>query len=227
MEIILLDDVVGLGEAGTVVKVKNGYARNYLIPQGLAQKANAEVLNRVHLIKRAGEERRRKRIREVKDKISAMAGKRVVVPMKVGADTKLFGAVTTMLISERIAEDYDLVVDRRFVELAEPIKYLGHYEVKLHAGSEAPATIHVMVVDESTYFAEGVEAAVAAVAGRAVTPKAEEAAAPSGAAGAEETAAVRGVAEKRAPSADAGPPAETDEDADAEAESETEEDEEA
>ena len=173
MEVILLDDVVGLGKAGSVVKVKDGYGRNYLLPRGLAQMVTADVLNRVHLIERAAEERRRKRILEVKDKIAAMEGKRVVVPMKAGAEAKLFGAVTTMLISERIAEQYQMQIDRRFIELAEPVKYLGSYQVGLRAGSEAKATIDVVVVEESLYFSEGIEAAVAAVTAGAAAPASE------------------------------------------------------
>lgn len=232
MEVILLDDVLGLGEAGKVVKVKDGYARNYLLPRGLAQKVSAEALNRIHLIEQAAEQRRRKRILEVKDKIAVMTGKQVVVPMKAGAEAKLFGAVTTMLLSERITEQYELEIDRRFIELAEPIKYLGSYEVKLRAGSEVPASIHVVVVDESIYFSEGPEAAVAAVTAGAAAPvvesaldsaQAERTAVSEAAAVAEEAPGAQGtLAEESAePSTDAGSSAETAEDAGDEPQPET------
>lgn len=149
MEVILLDDVLGLGEAGDIVKVKDGYGRNYLIPKGYAQLATRDGLNRIESIRRAGEARRRKRVSEVKDKIAAVDGKTICVPMKVGGETKIFGAVTSMLLSEKIQELYDLEIDRRYIVLDEPIRYLGTFEVKLKAGTEVEATVTVEVVDES------------------------------------------------------------------------------
>ncbi len=149
MQIILLDDVPGVGEAGDIVKVKSGYGRNYLLPQGLAQHATREGLNRIASIRKAGAARRIKRISEVKDKIAALEGKTVVIPMKVGSETKIFGAVTTLLLSEKMKEQHGLEIDRRYIVLAEPIKYLGTYEVVLKAGTEASTTVTVEVVNEA------------------------------------------------------------------------------
>ncbi len=154
MEVILLDDVLGLGEAGDIVRVKDGYGRNYLIPKGLAQMATRDGLNRIESIRRAGEERRMKRISEVKDIVAAVDGRSVTVPMKVGGETKIFGAVTSLLISEKIKEQLDLDIDRRYILLEEPIKYLGTYEVKLKAGTEAESTLTVEVLDESAKAVE-------------------------------------------------------------------------
>lgn len=169
MEIILLDDVPGLGLAGDIVKVKDGYARNFLIPQGLAEKVSAKALNRITQIKKAGEARRLKRIQEAKDKVRALDGKAIFVPMKAGADNKLFGAVTSMLIAKRISEELGLELDRRFIVLAEPFKYLGEYEVKLQAGDEASAVMKVYVVDEGIYSADGADAALAHIRGEEKT----------------------------------------------------------
>jgi len=149
MEIILLDDVLGLGEAGDIVKVKNGYGRNFLIPKGYAQLATRDGLNRIENIRRAGEAQRMKRVSEVKDKIAAVDGKTIAVPMKVGGETKIFGAVTSLLLSEKIKELFDLEIDRRYIALEEPIRYLGTYEVKLKGGTEVESTVTVEVVDES------------------------------------------------------------------------------
>jgi len=149
MEVILLDDVLGLGEAGDIVKVKDGYGRNYLIPKGYAQLATRDGLNRIESIRRAGEARRLKRVSEVKDKIAAVDGKTIPVPMKVGGETKIFGAVTSLLLSERIKELFDVEIDRRYIVLDEPIKYLGTFDVKLKAGTEVEAAVTVEVVDES------------------------------------------------------------------------------
>jgi len=149
MEVILLDDVLGLGEAGDIVKVKDGYGRNFLIPKGYAQLATRDGLNRIESIRRAGEARRLKQVSEVKDKISAVDGKTIVVPMKVGGETKIFGAVTSLLLSEMIKELFGLEIDRRYIALEEPIRFLGTYEVKLKGGTEAESTVTVEVVDES------------------------------------------------------------------------------
>jgi len=149
MEVILLDDVLGLGEAGDIVRVKDGYGRNFLIPKGYAQLATRDGLNRIESIRRAGEARRMKRVSEVKDKIAAVDGKTIAVPMKVGGETKIFGAVTSLLLSEKIKELFDLEIDRRYIALEEPIRYLGTYEVKLKGGTEIEATVTVEVVDES------------------------------------------------------------------------------
>jgi large subunit ribosomal protein L9 len=149
MEVILLDDVLGLGEAGDIVKVKNGFGRNYLIPKGYAQLATRDGLNRIENIRRAGEARRMKQVSEVTDKIAAVDGKTIAVPMKVGGETKTFGAVTSLLLSEKIKELFDLEIDRRYIALEEPIRYLGTYEVKLKAGTEVESTVTVEVVDES------------------------------------------------------------------------------
>ena len=157
MQVILLDDVLGLGDAGDLVKVKHGYARNYLIPRGLAQLATKEGLNRIEAIRRAGEERRRKRISEVKDKVAALDGMELTVPMKVGSEAKIFGAVTSLLLQERIRDEFEMDVDRRYIMLEAPIKYLGDYDITLKAGSEASAVLKVHVVDEGE--SEGPQAA--------------------------------------------------------------------
>jgi large subunit ribosomal protein L9 len=138
MQVILLDDVIGLGEAGDIVKVKDGFGRNFLIPEGLAQYATREGMNRIEAI------------RKVKDKVVALDGKSITVAMKAGAETKIFGAVTPLLLSERIKKDFGLDVDRRYIMLEEPIKHLGTYQIVLKAGNAASATINLSVIDEST-----------------------------------------------------------------------------
>jgi large subunit ribosomal protein L9 len=150
MQVILLDDVIGLGEAGDIVKVKDGFGRNFLIPQGLAQYATKEGMNRIEAIRKAGETRRLKRISEVKDKVVALDGKTITIAMKVGAETKIFGAVTPLLLSERIKNDFGLEVDRRYIALEEPIKHLGTFQIPLKAGNAAAAVINLEVIDEST-----------------------------------------------------------------------------
>lgn len=150
MQVILLDDVIGLGEAGEIVKVKDGFGRNFLIPQGLAQFATKDGMNRIQAIRKAGEARRMKRISEVKDKVVVLDQKTITIPMKVGAETRIFGAVTALLLSERIKDKFDLDIDRRYIMLDEPIKRLGTYQINVKAGNEATAILNVEVIDEST-----------------------------------------------------------------------------
>ncbi len=150
MQVILLDDIIGLGEAGDIVKVKDGFGRNFLIPKGLAQFATKEGMNRIQAIRKAGEARRMKRIIEVKDKVVVLDQKTITIPMKAGTESKIFGAVTALLLSERIKDHFGLDIDRRYIMLEEPIKRLGSFQINIKAGTEASAVLNVEVIDEST-----------------------------------------------------------------------------
>lgn len=165
MEVILLDDVPGLGNAGDVLKVKDGYARNYLIPFKLAVKLSKAELNRIEQIRKAGEARRLRRIADAKSKISNLDGKSIFVPMKVGSENRLFGAVTTLNIASAIKEQLGVELDRRFIHQSEPFKFLGEFTVDLRAGEEASGKLTVLVVNEETYNAQGPDAALAEIKG--------------------------------------------------------------
>ncbi len=169
MQVILLDDVPELGLAGDVVKVKDGYARNYLIPQGLAQKISTSALNRIEQIKSAGEAKRIRRISDAKDKISILHQKNVLVPMKAGAENKLFGAVTTKLIADKVKEQYGIDLDRRFILQEEPFKYLGEFEVPLRAGDIATGKLIIQIIDEEIYLSQGLDNALAQIRGEEVS----------------------------------------------------------
>jgi large subunit ribosomal protein L9 len=148
MRVVLRDDVESLGKKGDLVDVADGYARNYLVPRGLAMKATRGV------VQQAESMRRNREAREVRDRQAAealvpqLAAKRVEVKARAGEGGKLFGSVTTADIVAAVLEQTGVTLDRRNVTLEEPIRELGSVEVgvKLDAGVEA--TVGVDVVSE-------------------------------------------------------------------------------
>jgi large subunit ribosomal protein L9 len=144
MKIILTDEVRGLGTRGDVVEVKNGYARNFLLPQGLAFLANAANTRRLAEEKKRYDERVMKE-KTVAEKVAAqMNGLRLTLVKKAGEGDVLYGSVTSGEIADLLAEK-GIEVDRRRIALEEPIKRLGEHQVhvKLHRDVTVPVTIEV------------------------------------------------------------------------------------
>jgi large subunit ribosomal protein L9 len=146
MRVVLRDDVESLGKKGDLVDVADGYARNYLVPRGLAIKATRGV------VQQAESMRRNREAREVRDRQAAealvpqLAAKRIEVKARAGEGGKLFGSVTTADIVAAVQEQTGVVLDRRHVTLEEPIRELGSVEVgvKLDAGVEATVGVDVI-----------------------------------------------------------------------------------
>jgi len=144
MKIILTDEVRGLGRRGDVVDVKNGYARNFLLPQGFAFLANPANVRRLEEEKKRYDE---KILREkgVAEKVAEqMAGLRLTLVKKAGEGDVLYGSVTASEIADRLGEK-GIEVDRRRIELEEPIKRLGEHQVhvRLHRDVIVPITVEV------------------------------------------------------------------------------------
>lgn len=144
MQIILREDMPSLGEAGDVVDVKPGYARNYLIPRKLAMEANEGNLKTFKDIARACESRAVKARGDAEEVASRLA--RVVLKMEVevGEEDQLYGSVTSQMIVDRLAEA-GFEVERRFVLLPTPIKELGTHEVGIHLFKDVEPAIRVVV----------------------------------------------------------------------------------
>ena len=145
MELILLESLQDLGEIGDTVKVSNGYARNYLIPKGLASKVTPGVLRQL-------EAKKRVRQQEYADEVSRCTGiaekisdQSITIPMQTAEDEKLYGSVKSQQIVEALKE-MDVDVDRKQIVLREPIRELGVYSVDIHLHREVIATIKVWVV---------------------------------------------------------------------------------
>lgn len=145
VDIILRKDVEDLGKAGEVVDVKPGYARNYLIPQGLALRATEGNVRRFQE-ERRHEERAEERVRErAEETARALKGRSVTITVNAGEEGRLFGSVGNADIAEALAED-GVRVDRKLIELDEPIKQLGVYRVPVRLHADVQPEVKVWVV---------------------------------------------------------------------------------
>lgn len=144
MQVILKDDVVGLGDAGAVVTVKAGYARNFLLPRKLAIVADQGNLNELAHHRRVVASRQIKLKGEAEVRGAQVAKVTLTFTRMTGEDGKLFGSVTTADIAEGLAAQ-NVIVDRRRIRLQEPIKTLGSHtvDIKLHSEVTVPVTIVV------------------------------------------------------------------------------------
>jgi large subunit ribosomal protein L9 len=147
MKVILREDVEKLGKAGEVVKVADGYGRNFLIPRNLALLANVRNMKTLDHDRRVIETRAKKTRKAAEDTASTLSGLSLTLRAKAGEEGKLFGAVTSRDIAEAL-EKAGVKVDRKSVQLAEPIKQLGDYKVKIRVAAEVGSEISVSVVAE-------------------------------------------------------------------------------
>ena len=146
MRIILRSDVANVGRKGDVLDVSDGFARNYLVPKGLAMRATDGAMAQAAAMRRARD------LKEAKDRAGAEEVARrltpvvIRIPARAGAEGRLFGSVTTADIVEAVASQTGVTVDRRRVHLDEPIKSLGTHDVplKLHADVEAHLQVEVV-----------------------------------------------------------------------------------
>ena len=145
MQIILLEKVVNLGQLGDVVKVRDGYARNYLVPRGYAAKWTAGAQKQLDQIAAA---RRRHEIATIDDARAvrdALQGAVVEISGKVGNSGRLFGAVSAAAIADAVKEQLGQTIDRRRVIIASPIKAVGDYTVTVGLHPEVSANLKVRV----------------------------------------------------------------------------------
>ena len=151
MKVILKDDLENLGEQGDVVDVKPGYARNYLLPRGLAYEASAENLERIERERQEAEERARRDYLEARRRASQLEDQVLTFSENVGEEGKLFGSVTNADVAERLNAEggLDFEVDKRTVLLDEPLKTIGvtMVEIKLHA--DVVVEVEVRVIRET------------------------------------------------------------------------------
>ncbi len=148
MRIILLEDVPKLGKRGDVVGVKDGYARNYLIPKGLAVKATEGEISKLReeiLRRKEREERKKKALLEIRE---AIDGKEVILKAKAGSKGKLFGSITSNALADAISSSLGVDIDKKSVELDSPIKEIGEYVVKVKLGMGIEAEVRVKVEPE-------------------------------------------------------------------------------
>lgn len=182
MKIVLRQDVPKLGEAGSIQTVANGYARNYLIPKGMAVLAtDGEIKTAQHnmQVRERKVARQEEQLQSFADKID---GTRIEFTALAGNQGRLFGSVTTSEIAEQLEEKIGEEIDRRKIQLTEPLRTIGEHEVEIHLVGRLRPTITVVInaekteEDEAEEAREAVEAeAVEAEAGEETTAEADTA----------------------------------------------------
>ncbi len=149
MKVILTKDVEGWGTIGDIIEVKDGFARNYLIPKGLAYPATDNYIRLVNNIlkqKARKLEKEKERALQIAEKID---GVEIVLKKKVGITGKLYGSVTAVDIAEALKEQYGVEIDRKKIMLRNPIRDIGIYSIKIRLHPQVSATVKVNVQPES------------------------------------------------------------------------------
>ncbi len=145
MDVVLLKDIEKLGTEGAVVRVKPGFARNYLIPRGLAARADAQTLKTIEETKRQRQRKADRAKAEAESVKQTLQSRSVTLTLSLGTDGKAFGAVTAHDIFEAL-ERAGVVLEKHAIVLEQPIKALGIYEVPVRLHPDVSAIVKVSVV---------------------------------------------------------------------------------
>ena len=149
MQVILMEIVVNLGGLGDVVKVKDGYARNFLIPQGMAKRASAANLKEFENRRADLEKKANEQLTGAKERAEKLEGMKIDVAQKAGVDGRLFGSVTNADISEALGKQ-GLQVKKAEIRMPQgPLKHVGEFPIVLHLHADVEANIVVHVVAEA------------------------------------------------------------------------------
>lgn len=148
MKVILKDDVKKLGAMGQIIDVADGFARNYLVPKGLAVEANVKNVKSLEHERKIIQGKARKIKNQAEDLAGKISGTNLIIKAKAGEEGKLFGSVTTMDIAERLKEE-GIEIDKKRIVLDEPIKRVGAYSVSIKVHPEVLTQLNVQVVEET------------------------------------------------------------------------------
>ncbi len=170
MKVVFLEDVAGVAQGGDVKEVKNGFARNYLIPKNLAVPATHNALQQITSIAQRAEEDRTRTLTDMRAVGEAFEGTQINIEMRSGVNNRLYGSVTNAVLADELSKITAREIDRRTVILAEPIRELGLFEVtlRLHQDVEVPISVLVYPIGADP------EAALAAARGEEVAEETEE-----------------------------------------------------
>ena len=158
VKVVFLETVEGSGSRGEVKTVRPGYARNYLLPMGLAAPATPEILARAEKLREIEEERQRIQDEHAKELVGKLEGKLLIIEVRVGEQGRLYGSVTSADIAEKAGEILGEELDRRRVLLPEVIRSVGIYKVPVRLSRTVLPDLEVVVVDAEA--PQGVEAAI-------------------------------------------------------------------
>ena len=148
MKVIFNTDVRGQGKKGEMKEVSDGYARNYLMPRGLASPATADAVNALKLKEKAKAAQMAKEKTAAEENAKRLSGVVVQISARAGQGGRLFGAVTSQEIAEALREQHGIEIEKNKIVQAEPIKQFGSYEVKAKLGYEVSGTINVLVTEK-------------------------------------------------------------------------------
>ena len=148
MRIILLQPVEKLGVPGDVVTVADGYARNFLIPRGMATRAVKGAVRHADRVRRGHDERVRKELGEARARAERLSARPLRIPARAGGEGRLFGSITVADVARALEAASGETIDRRRVNLSEPIRSLGTHEATVHVHPEVDARVTVEVVPQ-------------------------------------------------------------------------------
>jgi large subunit ribosomal protein L9 len=148
MKVVFLEDVTNVGKAGQIKEVADGYGKNFLIPRKLAVPAKPQDIKAVEMQIKARARIAAKTESEMKALASQLEGKEVVLKARVGQQERLYGSITSADIAAGLESAFATIVDKRKIELTEPIRQAGSYEVPVKLGKDIAAKIKVTVVAE-------------------------------------------------------------------------------
>jgi large subunit ribosomal protein L9 len=145
MRVVFLEDVSGVAHGGDVKEVKNGFARNYLIPKNLAVPATHNALQRINGLREQAEKNRIKELSDMRELAQQLEGLQVNVEMRAGGSGQLYGSVTNAIVAERLSALIEREVDRRTIQIDEPIRELGIFDISIRLHSEVESQVKVLV----------------------------------------------------------------------------------
>ena len=145
MEVILLEDVKALGKNGELVKVSDGYARNFILPKKLGLEATPKNLNDLKLQKAAQAKRAQEQLDEAKALAATIAQKNIVLKIKTGEGGRTFGSVSTKEIAQALKDQLGLEIDKKKLVLAEPLRNLGTFTVPIKLHTQVTAELKVRI----------------------------------------------------------------------------------
>ena len=145
MKVVFLEDVEGVALGGEIKEVKNGFARNYLIPQKLAAPATHNNLQKITKLSRHADTERMQRLDDMKQLSEAIDGTEIMIEMRAGSNDRLYGSVTGTMVADALNEITGQSIERRLVQLDNPIRDLGSFNVPIRLHADVNATIKVTV----------------------------------------------------------------------------------
>jgi large subunit ribosomal protein L9 len=148
MKVILQQDIRGQGKKGQMIEASEGYARNYLLPRKLALPATADAINTMNLREKARKAEEARLKAEAEAAVEKLKGATVKLSAKAGTGGRLFGAVTAKEISEGLAAQHGIDIPKQKLQLDEPIKAFGTYQVKAKLGFDVAGIVYVVVAEE-------------------------------------------------------------------------------